>query len=738
MFKKTKSSLLFATVFLSVFLLPGIGTVNAQSGDGGYNMAWDSMSNDQIADMPNSLGSALGSIFGMLDGIGPSGAALGQVFELMFRDIADLSIIEEDDQLDHVYTFNGSYTETESWTEDWGNSEFQGNNNDEIYWLWNDDVIDYTGNGWPYVEVSRTGTVNITHEYGAAMVFIIWDNDDSLITAIQKIMDAVKSVLLIFETMGDPNGWTEAQSVEAISLIVNEILSAITWLLFHINDIINGDELIVTNIITWDSYQMNTSADYETNKAVKIYDDWNWENHELVDQSTVDGWRSSAQSEGDDFLEWLLTNETVGAQNNREWSDLSFNLIEIWLKNFEVHINAGAIIDAISGIIPSQSDPFDGLGLAAIFEGVDIDIYIMTHSLLGYVAYNDTNSDLTPTVIADFANSTDNSTEYIIDSEVLYYFAMGEMGTPTFNQPSLDGEGGLSWDLTMPDVELAAIPLGMNARDMDSGDIVFDEVEEIKMGFTFTPKVKETVSSDGYNTTTLVPDYDTVQMAKGIVKLDQSFGEWGSVNPALNGLDFSVIFVSTIIHFHLNIVVEENPDLTDDDFSDQAVTGTEGVLREESFTAEGAANMHGSIKVGDAQIQNGEETAMPVARVDIAGPEYIQDQGGLNEATYNASTCTIPLAMMDFGASASVDYMSEDPSNSFSAEGVLEVETSILIYAVNYYSWDGTGESIWHDPTFSVFMTWDNPGFWAVILVIGGVTLVAVAAIMITKRKNRM
>ena len=94
---------------------------------------------------------------------------------------------------------------------------------------------------------------------------------------------------------------------------------------------------------------------------------------------------------------------------------------------------------------------------------------------------------------------------------------------------------------------------------------------------------------------------------------------------------------------------------------------------------------------------------------------------------------------MNYTARAQANYIdSQNATNSFSVSGFLNIEASMLIYAVSYPAWDGSGMKIAHDPTFSVFMTWDNPGFWAVILVVAGISLVAVAAILITRRKNRV
>ena len=349
----------------------------------------------------------------------------------------------------------------------------------------------------------------------------------------------------------------------------------------------------------------------------------------------------------------------------------------------------------------------------------------MTHSLKGFITYNDSDGNNIPSVVYENVGP-DTDTEVISDSEAEHYFVLGDLGDVVWNEPALTTDGtGISWSLRMENPEMAAIPIGMGPQNV--ANIIIEQLEFIEMGFTFTPKLEETVDAEGYSS--LTPEYETVQMAKGLVKLDQYFGEWntggGPNNPDLIGLDFSVIFISTITHFHVHFEVGElTGDPNPEEYTDQA-----GLLEDGRYVAT-ETNQHGQIKVGRFN------STLPVAAVDIAGPEYWQ---GVPENKFNASTTTLPLAFLAFDAQAEVVVIdTTDPTQSFEAGGFLELESSVLIYAVNYPSWNGSGEMIWHDPTFSVFMTWDNPGFWAVILVIGGVTLVAVAAVMITRRKNRI
>lgn len=232
-----------------------------------------------------------------------------------------------------------------------------------------------------------------------------------------------------------------------MSLVIGEILEAISYFLFHINDIINGDELIVTNLMTWESYTMETSDDYGVTKTVKIWDDWNLMDDEIVDITDVQAWNSSTDEE---FIHWLFTNETsTGVGKDEEWNRFSFDLIELWLKNFEIHINAAAIMNVLTdaAAISQEGSPFGSMGFDEIFQGLDIEFYIMTHSLLGMGAFNDTNANGVPDVVYEEIEGENNVT-VINGSELEYYFALGTMDEPVFKSPAKNAAGtGIEWSL---------------------------------------------------------------------------------------------------------------------------------------------------------------------------------------------------------------------------------------------------------------------------------------------------
>jgi len=713
--KKFKISLICTLLVISALVaIPSFGVAQGP----GWGFDWRSENPEDIASMPEGLMNGLGNVFGMLGGLGPSGQALGEVFKILFMNIFNFTFVE--DEIKHVYKLSASYERTETYNVTHSGEE-------EYYFIWEDmypaTSSGLTPNEHPYVKITRTGNATITYTSGAAVVFIIWDNNDSLINAINKIITAAQNVKAIIDAKGDPSTWTEEDSIQVGTEIAEQILSALTYVFFHINDIISGDELIVLNMITWEEYDMQTSSDYAVVKEYLVWDDWDLSDDTPLNPADIAQWGIDANANNDEFMQWLLTAGEAGLIS-REWSRLSFNLIEIWFKTFQININVSAIVDALVASAHGEENPLEDMGVAQIFHGLDIEIYIMTHSLMGFIAYEDVNTNNVPDVERTTIVEGEVETDIITGSEARYYFAFGNID-PIFHAPVLNAEGtGYEWSIELQNVQMAAIPIGMNPSDVATP--VLDTLDYIELGFTFTPKLKETVTAtEAGEYSGLVPEYDEVQMAKGIIKLDQYFSDWNdgaAINPELVGLDFSVIYISTIIHFRLHFEVEtlEEIDINQD-----------GLL-DETDHAE-SINVSGQIKVGD---YTGD---LPVAAVDIAGPDYEQ---GLDEGvktSYAASTCTIPLAFLDFDANAQMKYYDvATPSQSFQAGGFLNITASILIYAVNYPTWNGSGQGLWHDPTFSIFMSWDNPGFWAVILVIAGITLVAVAAILITRRKNRV
>ncbi|MHA1339833.1 MAG: hypothetical protein ACTSRZ_06785 [Promethearchaeota archaeon] len=725
--KLSKSTLLFAILIVGI-IIPAIPVAKADSTvlQDGFNFSYDSQNPQEIAAMPTGMANTLAEIFGAMKFLGPSGAALGESFRLLFKQLENITELDTS-LMQGLYMISANHTdEYYKWSDSYQNRK-------ETYWLYQKDYQGVVGpNEYPYIEVVRSGTVNVTYTAGASIVFILWDYDESLITAINRVITAYRNVQALIETLPeDPNQWDNNQAEQVYTAIVNEIVQAVIYLIFHINDIINGDELFITNINTWETWNVSTSPDFSTTVTAKK---WTSSGSVVLNPTERANLEAAALANGDEYAYYLLTQaESEDGVISKDWSHFTFNLVELWLKNFEIHINASAIVDALiyetSG--GSEGSPFDEeTTVAKIFQGLDIDLYLITHSLFAFVAYDDTIvPDGVPSV--QWADVNESGVEYqvITDTEVQYWFALKDFSAPTFNKPQLINTAngpGLQWSIRLNNVNLVPIPVGLTPGDMSPLPPA-ENLEYIEMGFTFTPVRELEVDTSEYDD---VSNAETeVKMGAGIIKLDQSFGTWnggaGVVNDGasnemdLTGLDFAVIFVSTMLHFHVHIDVSD----VDTSFGEAGLAGTKGLVNESNY------NVDGTIKVGN------DKGTLPLAAIDIAGPDY---QQGNPPSSYPAKTTLIPLAFFGLNLGAHVQYIDDqNPNASFKADGFLEIQTSIVLYAVAYPTWDGSGDQLIHDPTFSIFMTWENPGFWAVILVVGSVTLVAVAAILITKKKNR-
>ncbi|MBD3350442.1 MAG: hypothetical protein GF364_03050, partial [Candidatus Lokiarchaeota archaeon] len=705
---KLKTTTILTVLMISAFIIPTVPLVNAQTtmAEGmSWNVGLEDFDNaSAVADMPAGMASTLADIFGMMSFLGPSGAALGHVFEILFENIMNMERMD-DKVLDGVYMLNASYTDKfNTWTD-----SYTGRT--ERYWLYRNDYASLGFTGAPVIETSKSGTVTVEYTAGAHVIFLLWDNDGSLIAAINKIYQAYWDVRDALESLDEnPEQWTEAEIADLVSIVIGSVLEAVTYLLFHINDIITGDELIITNIITWETWNYTTSSDYTQTVEIKDYYNGQY-NPSTVSIGELE---TQALAVDDDYAVQLLEDVQTSGVQEKTWSTFSFNLVELWLKNFEIHINASVIADHIAytmteGQAEVIGEPLDPeTGLAKIFQGLDIELYLLTHSLFGFVAFDDTmiEANNVPDVLWQEATEDGIDYEYIEDSEVKYWFALKSFdATPVFEIDIGDGNGvdvydkngaylgkGISWSFRMENVDVIPVPVGLTPGDLDSLPPA-ENLEFIEMGFTFLPKQKGTysVETGKYQ---LATEQQEVNMGAGIIKLDQSFGEWNSggvVNAELAGLDFAVLFISTMLYFHVNVEVETVDPV---DYETLGTENTTGLVEKDAYS-------NGEISVGNY------ENDLPLASVDIAGPQYEQYEDGPTNPpqTYDADTTNITLAYLNFNLGGSCVYIDDqNPDASFRAEGFLEIGTSIMIYAVAYGHWDGSGDQLIHDPTFSVFM----------------------------------
>ncbi len=116
-------------------------------------------------------------------------------------------------------------------------------------------------------------------------------------------------------------------------------------------------------------------------------------------------------------------------------------------------------------------------------------------------------------------------------------------------------------------------------------------MDYIYFDFTFEPKIDEELSA-----------------FHGLVKLDQFFAPWNDpntpyANSEVTGLDLAVLFVSTVLHFEIDIITQG-----------QVPDAPEELLAREHYK-----NQSHELKIGN-YIGRGAQDELNF--VDIAGPDY--------------------------------------------------------------------------------------------------------------------
>jgi len=432
---------------------------------------------DDLMSDPSGLWSGMGSAMGMFGQFGPAGEVLGQVLMMLFMQGLDISSRE---LLPGVFVLNASMEDTRNWSDP--------HDHYRKYWIpWEYvEASNLTGPeyGWgnPYCVISKEGNVTYTFTSGAAITFAIWDSDGSLIAVLQRIIDVGKELFIMAEKFEDEPP-TEEDATKAATVIIGKIANVISYLLIHINDIINGDELIMLNPITYQSLLIETSADFNTTKK------WYYANGtELLKERIEElGWETRAEENHDEYMLWLLSNQSLGGVHTKKWTHFAFDLIQLWIKNFHIEIDANEIINLLGAILPTgnggggdmfglsvdngigiSQDPFSSINPAKIFEGCDIEFYLFTHHLTGAFLFDDANEDGKITV--DYVNVLNETTgePLVIDgtnvqvpnsTEVTHRIQLGavndfDVKEPTINKNEDGVDESISWGMQMNDVKL--------------------------------------------------------------------------------------------------------------------------------------------------------------------------------------------------------------------------------------------------------------------------------------------
>ena len=460
--------------------------------------------------------------------------------------------------------------------------------------------------------------------------------------------------------------------------------------------------------------KINPLPGFKLTKTWKVTDDHNIgigdfelnETNVPGSDGMLDDWNNTAKLRKDSYMQWLLRPTDDASLIETHFTSFTFDLIQLWVKNLEIHINVAEILNLFN--TGGSGGPVD---IAGIFQGLDIEFFLFTHHLGGAFLYNDTNMD--GRVSSTYRNVTVGGTPVTIDgvpvevpdaSEITHRIMLGTVDDFSFIEPYKSGTDKISWGLTMNNPTLVPVPVGVDLENYLGA--TEEQLEYLHFGFSFEPR----------------------EIEPGIlyapIKLDQFFSPWNDPiayhsNNAIAGLDLAIIYLSTMLHFHLNVAtIGEDP-------ADPAT-----LLN----PADDYNNETHSLKVGNYL---GRAFRDELAFVDIAGPDYEWGPETGVRGTAPASSAIIPLALYEgeverhdtFQDASGTDFQ------TFATDISLNVSFNVMAYAVCFPAFDdGTG--IWHDPTFSVFMVFEATGFWALILLVAGIGLVGIATILIKRRKD--
>ncbi|MBD3215939.1 MAG: hypothetical protein GF311_25230 [Candidatus Lokiarchaeota archaeon] len=603
------------------------------------------------SDLINNFG-GFGNIFSNY--LGPSGALLGQIFLMLFNQTLD---IEQQKVSQGLYVMNATITKPNLPNVTYDFDEY-GQRPFYLPQNYSD-----TENGYYYCETDYSGNIEIEVEVGGSITLIIWDQDESFINALKRLISAIKS----FMTAPDEQ------------TIIQEAISAITWFLIHINDIFNGNELFVMNPMTYQKLTTHAKTELQFNKDWKFYNETSGTT-ETVNSTTKSTWLSEAEDRNDGYIRWLLTNKTIAANEEITWTQFSFDIFQFWMRNFQININ---VADLLTG----------GANIVSAFSGCDIEFYLFTHSLAGTYLFEDTDGNERVTANYTEYGSGSNTIELPELNELAYMLHLKD-GDYDFREPEIVN-GNVEWGLNITNPEVGPVPIGTDTETYfnETGST---SLNNIYFGLQFIPSVSGSV-------------------AQGRIKLVHHIAP---LQDSLNSdLDLAVMYISSILHFHLTITnVEESaedplPLLQQDDYRES----------EESI------KIGNYLGVGEEQLEF----------VDIAGQDYVYGDNDSSTTTDDALSSYIPIALYTLEASAHKSYEGgTDEYQPYAANASLILEYNMLGYAVSYPKFDGGINGIFHDPTFNVFMVFEPTAFWALILLIGGISILGIATILIKRKKD--
>ena len=635
-------SFLIVTFFLtSVFAMPMAAT--------GY----DKSLNDRLELSQVDVGifegfqGGFGALFG--ENMGYGGEILGSIFQTLFLQGLNLSAREK---LDNVFVLSANQTRHETGTYDFA---AQGRSTDIFFApeQYNEILRGVASDaGFAYCEIKREGAFNYNLEIGAGITLVIWDHDRSFITAVLKLINFFNKLMAYEDDLED----------EIPEDLIRDGIALITWFLIHINDIFTGDELFILNPITWQRLDIDPLLGYNVTKTWKVSgNDYAITPGLDIILSNTEAkalWELEANNTKDSYMQWLLSPTSVSDIAPTVWTQFSFDLIQLWIKNFEIHIDVAEILDAAR----NQDGGSPERAIVNAFGGCDIEFYLFTHHLTGAFLYNDLNGDnrLSANYV-DLINESsglpilDNEGDPIqlpFDNELTHRLVLGTVGNFKFETPKINSSNkSISWGLTLEDAEISAVPIGVDLNSYLKAPI--ETLDEIHFGFTFEPQIDKEFNA-----------------GKGELKVVHKFEPWNSgagPNGPIEGLDLAILYVSSVLHFHLNIATQgEIPD------------APEELLRHDHYS-----NTTNEITIGN---YIGHKAQEELEFVDIAGPEYLYGNDESSADSANATTNILPLVVWEWEMDRhDTIYSEEGSADNFASNISIDIEFDVLLYNITLF-----------------------------------------------------
>jgi hypothetical protein len=620
---------------------------------------------------------------------GPNGEMLSQLFDILFNQSLTL---DKHEILNGVYVFNASKNK------DYAGTYYFGENDQEIHLLsWadvnNDSINDFVdpGPGDSYCVVSKAGSFNYSINIGAYVTLIVWDQDRSLTDAMERILNF--GVLL------------HGQAPE--EMLISKQSELISWLVTNINTIFSGDELFVFNPVAFQKIEFTPLQGYDITKTwyntgVNGFIDTN---DILISPNVLLNWNTTADMVKDSRMQWLLTNMSGNTFTTQNYTTLSFDLIQYWLKSLEVSVDDGAL---------NMGNQVNG-----VFTGMNIESYLFRHNLKGGYLYRDDDQDAG--IVVDVLEKViaEEKPDLVIiphKVEVTDNLVFTIIGGIHALPPEAKGEENVTWTISLKDLQATYLPIGI---DMDS------YTQTYKENFTFMDFKLTFAKSAGK------PNANGKANAIGSVKLEHNLAPWNNGSGPkkdIAGLDFAMMYQSSIFHFKFN-VGSQNLYLVNQTQSD--------IINEYD-------KANNRLKVKDYLARGGNYLDF----VDITGDKYILGQKASSEGnpiggtSYKANSAVELSGLWKLQGDAYESHMGDigKRNDDFSPDFSYNMSNNVLYYAICYSNFsDHNGAGIWNDPTFHIYMVFlrESTSFWPILLVIMGIGITGIATVIIIVWKKK-